>query len=57
MGEPMTERRFNDILVQRYLPEDEILELMMHREPTFVLAQIQMPPVSIQAVPEHSSQQ
>lgn len=57
MGEPMTERRFNDILVQRYLPEDEILELMMHREPTFVLAQIQTPPVSIQAVPEHSSQQ
>ncbi|CAN0373449.1 unnamed protein product, partial [Scytosiphon promiscuus] len=41
MGEPMTDRRFKDIIVQGFSPEYESIKLMMYRDPTFDLAQIQ----------------
>ncbi|CAN0352706.1 unnamed protein product, partial [Scytosiphon promiscuus] len=41
MGEPMTDRRFKDIVVQGFSPEYENIKLMMYRDPTFDLAQIQ----------------
>ena len=41
MGEPMTDRRFKDIAVQGFTPEYESISLMMYRDSTFDLAQIQ----------------
>ncbi|CAN0219174.1 unnamed protein product, partial [Scytosiphon promiscuus] len=41
MGEPMTDRRFKDIVVQGFSPEYASIKLMMYRDPTFDLAQIQ----------------
>ena len=37
----MTDRRFKDIVVQGFTPEYESIKLMMYRDPTFDVAQIQ----------------
>ena len=41
MDKSMTDRRSKDIVVQGFTPEYESIKLMMYRDPTFDLAQIQ----------------
>lgn len=41
MGEPMTHRRLQDIVLQRLSPQDETIPSMIYQYPTFHRAQIQ----------------
>ncbi|CAN0596200.1 unnamed protein product, partial [Laminaria digitata] len=41
MGEPISDRRFKDICVQGFTPDYKDIKLMMYRNPTFDIEQMQ----------------